>query len=80
MILNDSDGTGGTNAKQSKDHDDKDADAAVLDCQSINTCRLSGIKSHSPERDNTEQQLVGNVDGCQPVSYTHLTLPTNREV
>ena len=27
-----------------------------------------------------EQQRKGNLGGPDPVSYTHLTLPTNREV
>ena len=48
---------------------------------------ISWIKAYVPDLDVTAQEFVdamtlsgSHVEGYEPVSYTHLTLPTNREV
>ena len=43
------------------------------DCRIVGKLRLKGIKSTNPV-------AVGDRVEFEPVSYTHLTLPTNREV
>ena len=41
----------------------------------------SGIETGSDEEDDeSDADEYGNLDGFVAVSYTHLTLPTNREV
>ena len=40
----------------------------------------TGIYPHMPIADHRETQKVYNTGRHRPVSYTHLTLPTNREV
>ena len=38
------------------------------------------IENPADSFDKTLDQVVELLDGEEPVSYTHLTLPTNREV
>ena len=33
-----------------------------------------------PVTDSSTGEVIAEVPSCTPVSYTHLTLPTNREV
>ena len=41
---------------------------------------ITGIGAVTPIGNNIDEYLVGLQTGTNAVSYTHLTLPTNREV
>ena len=53
----------------------KDVDVAIKDGK---IQQIGQISEEAKERINAEGQTV--LPGCIAVSYTHLTLPTNREV
>ena len=60
---------------------DCDNDSLLIACQPIGpSCHL-GTESCFPEQKLTQQNFLSQLEQViQPVSYTHLTLPTNREV
>ena len=41
---------------------------------------FSTVENFPPEIVNASDVINATLDGIVPVSYTHLTLPTNREV
>ena len=48
--------------------------AATAVCAGLASAPMAGAAQLTP------QQVAGNAAQSTPVSYTHLTLPTNREV